>query len=223
MIPTSCMIQTADTLKYLYMGGRIGRAQHLVGSLLSIKPLIGMEEGVIVPLGQARSRKQAYAKIVEMVEAAVAPSGRFKNRLRPRRCPQGGGGAQGTGRGASGAGRVPGIRAIARPRRAFWAGYRWGVLLPVGGLVLCGGNGALVTGWDAKYSGSWAASTRTGEGSIPRGTRDRCPTALVALSRRLDLEGFVGFPPGIAQPRGQPFRAGVGGQPVRLQPVLQAV
>ncbi len=77
MIPATRMIQTADTLKYLYMGGRIGRAKHLVGSLLSIKPLIGMEEGVIVPLGQARSRQQAYAKMVDMVEAVVG-SGKVK-------------------------------------------------------------------------------------------------------------------------------------------------
>jgi DegV family protein with EDD domain len=71
MIPITHMIQTADTLRYLYMGGRIGRAKHLLGSLLNIKPLIGMEDGVIVALGQARSRKQAYAKMVDMVEAAV--------------------------------------------------------------------------------------------------------------------------------------------------------
>jgi DegV family protein with EDD domain len=77
MIPTTRMIQTADTLKYLYMGGRIGRAKHLVGSLLSIKPLIGMEDGVIVPLGQARSRQQAYARMVAMVEKAVG-DGRAK-------------------------------------------------------------------------------------------------------------------------------------------------
>ncbi|MFQ5612066.1 MAG: DegV family protein [Anaerolineae bacterium] len=61
------MIQTADTLKYLYLGGRIGRAQHLVGSLLNIKPLIGMEEGVIVPLGKARSRARAYQAMVGMM------------------------------------------------------------------------------------------------------------------------------------------------------------
>jgi DegV family protein with EDD domain len=71
MIPTTHMIQTADTLKYLYMGGRIGRAKQLVGSLLNIKPLIGMDDGIIVPLGQARSRRQAYAKMVDMIESAV--------------------------------------------------------------------------------------------------------------------------------------------------------
>ena len=78
MIPVTRMIQTADTLKYLYMGGRIGRAKHLVGSLLNIKPLIGMEGGIIVPLGQARSRKRAYAAMVDIVEAVVGRTGQIK-------------------------------------------------------------------------------------------------------------------------------------------------
>jgi DegV family protein with EDD domain len=78
MIPVTSMIQTADTLKYLYMGGRIGRAKHLVGSLLQIRPLIGMQEGIIVPLGQARSRNKAYQMMVDMVESAVGPGGRVK-------------------------------------------------------------------------------------------------------------------------------------------------
>jgi DegV family protein with EDD domain len=78
MIPKTRMIQTADTLKYLYMGGRIGRAKHLVGSLLKIKPLIGMEGGIIVPLGQARSRRKAYEMMVDMVEAKAGSGGRIK-------------------------------------------------------------------------------------------------------------------------------------------------
>jgi DegV family protein with EDD domain len=78
LIPRTHMIQTADTLKYLYMGGRIGRAKHLVGSLLNIKPLIGMEDGLIVPLGTARSRGQAYRAIADMVEKAVGAGGKIK-------------------------------------------------------------------------------------------------------------------------------------------------
>jgi len=78
MIPVTHMIQTADTLRYLYMGGRIGRAKHLVGTLLNIKPLIGMEDGVIVPLGQARSRGRAYRKMVDMIEATVGQAGKVK-------------------------------------------------------------------------------------------------------------------------------------------------
>ena len=78
LIPVTRMIHTADTLRYLYMGGRIGRAKHLVGSLLNIKPLIGMDEGVIVPLGTARSRKQAYHTMVDIVEKAAGVGGKIK-------------------------------------------------------------------------------------------------------------------------------------------------
>jgi DegV family protein with EDD domain len=74
MIPISRMIQTADTLKYLYMGGRIGKAQVLLGSVLNIKPLIGIEEGVIVPLGRAHSRGQAYQQMADIVADAVGKS-----------------------------------------------------------------------------------------------------------------------------------------------------
>ena len=74
MIPVTHLLQTADTLKYLYMGGRIGRAKNLVGSLLNIKPLIGVEDGEIVPLGIARSRLQAYQAMVDKVEEMVGKS-----------------------------------------------------------------------------------------------------------------------------------------------------
>jgi DegV family protein with EDD domain len=71
MMPLTHMIQTADTLKYLYLGGRIGKAQQLVGSVLNIKPLIGMEDGVIVPIGRAHSRGQAYQQMADIVAEAV--------------------------------------------------------------------------------------------------------------------------------------------------------
>ena len=67
MIPISHMIQTVDTLKYLYMGGRMGKAQELLGRVPNIKPLVGIEDGVIVPLGCAHSRGQAYQKMADMV------------------------------------------------------------------------------------------------------------------------------------------------------------
>lgn len=77
MIPLTRMIQTADTLKYLYLGGRIGAAQHLVGSMLNIKPLIGMVDGVIVPLGRTHSRGQAYQRMADMVSETIG-NGRAK-------------------------------------------------------------------------------------------------------------------------------------------------
>jgi DegV family protein with EDD domain len=78
MIPVTRMIQTADTLRYLYLGGRIGRASHLVGSLLNIKPLISMEDGIIVTLGVARSREGAYKKMAALVQKAVGLGGKVR-------------------------------------------------------------------------------------------------------------------------------------------------
>jgi DegV family protein with EDD domain len=65
------MLQTADTLRYLFMGGRIGRAQHLVANVLDLKPLIGMEDGVITAWGTARTRARAYARIVELARERI--------------------------------------------------------------------------------------------------------------------------------------------------------
>lgn len=67
MIPVTHMIQTADTLRYLYLGGRIGMAKRLMGSVLNIKPLIGMKDGVVTALGMAHSRLQAYNQMAEYI------------------------------------------------------------------------------------------------------------------------------------------------------------
>jgi DegV family protein with EDD domain len=48
-----------NTLEYLERGGRIGKAQALLGSLLKINPIIGVKDGVVVPLGKKRSRGKA--------------------------------------------------------------------------------------------------------------------------------------------------------------------
>jgi DegV family protein with EDD domain len=78
MIPVTRMIQTADTLRYLYMGGRIGKATHLVGSMLSLKPLISMEDGEIVALGVARGLMNAYRKMADKIESVVGSNRKIK-------------------------------------------------------------------------------------------------------------------------------------------------
>lgn len=78
MVPRVEMLQTADTLRYLYMGGRIGRATNLVGTLLNIKPLIGMKEGIIEALGKARSRTRVYERMIELILEGVHPGNRLK-------------------------------------------------------------------------------------------------------------------------------------------------
>lgn len=78
MIPMTRMLQTADTLRYLAMGGRIGKAQSLLGSLLNIKPIVGMEDGVIVPLGAKRSTGKAYRKMAQLVASTVGEGAKIK-------------------------------------------------------------------------------------------------------------------------------------------------
>jgi DegV family protein with EDD domain len=60
-----------DTLVYLHRGGRIGRAQAFVGSLLNVKPLIAVRDGEVVPLARLRSRSKGIDMIVEQVRACL--------------------------------------------------------------------------------------------------------------------------------------------------------
>jgi len=53
------VIGCLDTLENLKKGGRIGNAQHLLGNLLSIKPLIDVSTGKVEEAGKARTRKKA--------------------------------------------------------------------------------------------------------------------------------------------------------------------
>jgi len=48
-----------DTLEYLQRGGRIGKAQALLGSILKINPVIGLKDGEVIPCGRERSRAKA--------------------------------------------------------------------------------------------------------------------------------------------------------------------
>ena len=60
-----------DTLTYLHRGGRIGRAQAFVGSLLNVKPLIAVRDGEVVPLARPRSRAKGIEMIVEQVRSCA--------------------------------------------------------------------------------------------------------------------------------------------------------
>jgi DegV family protein with EDD domain len=54
-----------DTLMYLQRGGRIGRAQAMLGSLLSVKPVLTVEHGEVAPVARVRSRKQGLDAVIE--------------------------------------------------------------------------------------------------------------------------------------------------------------
>jgi len=55
LVPRSHLVAYFDTLKYLAKGGRIGKAQGLLGSMLSVKPILTMREGEMAPLTRVRS------------------------------------------------------------------------------------------------------------------------------------------------------------------------
>ena len=55
-VPRSHLIAYFDTLKYLAKGGRIGKAQGLLGAMLSIKPILTVKDGEMSPLTRLRSR-----------------------------------------------------------------------------------------------------------------------------------------------------------------------
>jgi len=70
------ILYTLSTLKYLIHGGRISHLKGLLGSVLNLKPLIGVEKerGTYVNLGQARTLDKAILKIADHV-AAQLPRG----------------------------------------------------------------------------------------------------------------------------------------------------
>jgi len=56
-----------DTLEFLHRGGRIGGAQHLVGTALNLKPILELQEGSIESLEKVRTRKKSLNRLAELV------------------------------------------------------------------------------------------------------------------------------------------------------------
>lgn len=64
-IPRVGFLAAFDTLEYLRRGGRIGRAQALMGSMLKINPLITLKDGLVEPAGRTRSRAKAIDRLYD--------------------------------------------------------------------------------------------------------------------------------------------------------------
>ena len=67
LVPRMRVLFVVDTLEYLHKGGRIGGAKRLVGSVLSIKPVLHIENGQIEPLASVRTKSKAIAHMLEIV------------------------------------------------------------------------------------------------------------------------------------------------------------
>jgi DegV family protein with EDD domain len=66
------VVGALDTLDNLKKGGRIGNAQALLGSLLSIKPIVDISTGSVEEAGKARTRKKALEVLRDKIAEAGA-------------------------------------------------------------------------------------------------------------------------------------------------------
>jgi DegV family protein with EDD domain len=62
---------TVDTLKYLVASGRLTPVQGMMGTLLSVKPMLMIDDGLLKPIGRERGRKGAKAALIETARARV--------------------------------------------------------------------------------------------------------------------------------------------------------
>jgi DegV family protein with EDD domain len=69
---TNKVFFTVETLNFLQKNGRIGKAQALLGGLLNIKPILGLNDGKIEPVGKARGTKKAIKELVDQTQAFMA-------------------------------------------------------------------------------------------------------------------------------------------------------
>ena len=65
------LLFTVETLEYLARGGRIGRARAWAGELLSIKPILSIKEGEVLPVKRVRGNRKAFLEFASAFEAGT--------------------------------------------------------------------------------------------------------------------------------------------------------
>lgn len=73
-IPKVDTYAALQTLDYAYKGGRIGRASHIVGSALGIKPVVNFIDGVLTPMDKVRTWKRALNRCVDLIPTKGQPA-----------------------------------------------------------------------------------------------------------------------------------------------------
>ncbi len=66
LVGRSRLMFAPETLEYLQKGGRIGRASALLGTVLSIKPILWVEDGAVATLDKKRTSAKAEARMLEL-------------------------------------------------------------------------------------------------------------------------------------------------------------
>lgn len=57
-----------DTLEFLQKGGRIGKAQAFLGSILSVKPILGVQDGEVMPIERPRNLQRGMRRVAELAK-----------------------------------------------------------------------------------------------------------------------------------------------------------
>ncbi len=66
-LPDVDLFVAVDTLEYLRKGGRLSPARAAIGTVLSVKPIITVRDGIVVMAEKPRTRAKARARIIELV------------------------------------------------------------------------------------------------------------------------------------------------------------
>jgi DegV family protein with EDD domain len=69
MLPRVRLYGAIDTLEYLRRGGRIGGAQALLGTMLKVKPVVSLDDGIVEPVARVRTHAKALEHIAGLVAA----------------------------------------------------------------------------------------------------------------------------------------------------------
>lgn len=70
-VPKSRVLALLDTLRYLEMGGRLSRAQAMIGTMLDLKPLLLVAHAEIKPVDRVRTRSRAIPRMVEFFKSEL--------------------------------------------------------------------------------------------------------------------------------------------------------
>ncbi len=73
MAPRIHLFFGVDSLDYLVKGGRIGKARAVIGKLLGIRPILGVDGGEVVAVDRVRGGRQVHPRIVRLLERRLDP------------------------------------------------------------------------------------------------------------------------------------------------------
>ena len=60
-----------DTLEFLHRGGRIGGAKRFMGTMMKVKPILSVQEGLVASMESVRTKKKAHLRVLEIIKEEI--------------------------------------------------------------------------------------------------------------------------------------------------------